>query len=130
MKTLKEYQKLAKVGNFNKLHRRVGSNTMIHYVGDTETLCGIKIETPIQNIDPYDGSSIVDKGGMIVTGFFSPLYYDQCGTDRKAQPRVKPTCAECSRLYQQKLYHCSVHGFLSGREVTYSEKCDYCGSSV
>lgn len=120
MKTLKEFENTI----VYKLHRRVSSNTMIHYVSDGpdfKTLCGIEVEHPIQDIDPYDGSSVVDKGGMIVTGFYSPLHYDQC---------VKPTCAECSRLYQQKRYYCTVHGFLSGKEVTFEEKCDYCGNSV
>ena len=129
MKTLKEFENTI----VYKLHRRDGSNTMIHYVGDdsdSKTLCGIEIEHPTRNIDPYDGSSIVDKRGMIVSGFFSPLHYDQCYSDRKAQPWVKPTCAECSRLYQQKLYHCSVHGFLSCKDVTFDEKCDYCANSV
>jgi hypothetical protein len=114
-----------------KLHRRVGGNTMIHYVGaSVKTLCGIEIESPIRHIDPYDNSSIVDNMGMIVTGFSSTLYYEQVGVDRKAQSPVKPTCAECARLLQQMSHHCNIHGYLKGHEVTFNEKCIYCGNTV
>lgn len=116
-----------------KIHRRVKGNTMIHQVADgpdAKTLCGIEVLFPAQNIDPYDGSSIVDDEGMIITGFFSPLYYEQVGTDRIPVPQLQPTCAECSRIKQMLSHHCSVHGYLKGREVTFDEKCDYCGNAV
>jgi len=81
-------------------------------------MCGITIECPITNVDPYDDRTVIDKNGTIVTGFGFNHVHEE------------PTCAECSRLKQQSLYHCSVHGYLSGIEVTYDEKCAYCGNSV
>lgn len=106
-----------------KIHRRVGSNTMIHfyhgpYQYESTTLCGIEIDCPVRNIDDYDDRTIVDKNGIIVTGFG---WHTDC---------PEPTCAECSRIKQMLSHHCSVHGYLKGREVTFDEKCDYCGNAV
>ena len=83
-----------------------------------KTMCGIIIKCPISNIDPYDERTIVDINGLIVTGFGF------------GHTDTEPTCAECSRLKQQSLYHCSVHGYLEGIDVTFNETCVYCGNGV
>lgn len=106
-------------GDYSLAHWRF---FMIHFINiDQKTMCGIKLECPVKNIDPYDSKTIVDKNGIIVTGF---------GLENKFNDYPKPTCAECNRMLQQSLYHCSVHGFLDGIDVTFYEKCVYCGNSV
>jgi hypothetical protein len=92
---------------------------MIHQIGSqNKTLCGIVIECPIEDADPYDDRTIIDKNGLVVTGFGNRHDF------------VEPTCIKCSQEKKKLLYYCSVHGYVSGKEVTYDEKCDYCGNSV
>ena len=40
------------------------------------------------------------------------------------------TCPRCIEELKKTHYHCPEHGFIAGKEVTFDEKCDYCGSPV
>jgi hypothetical protein len=44
------------------------------------------------------------------------------------------TCPKCKEIAKQWLiktrYYCLVHGFLKREEVTFNERCTYCGQNV
>ena len=88
-----------------------------------DTLCGLELISPLKNIDVYNDKEVIDGNGVICVNYGKIGVYG-------FKDYKKPTCAECSRILQRSLHHCSVHGFLDGRDVTFNSKCDYCGESV
>lgn len=74
------------------------------------------------------------KPDVTVSTVISSKYTTLCG---KTALRIKTTkdpnivtCPRCIDDLKVKRYWCMDHGFLSDVDVTFDEKCDYCGNSI
>jgi rRNA maturation protein Nop10 len=61
-------------------------------------------------------------------------YSTACGKTSERIPHSRDvnevTCPRCLEEMKKVMYFCNEHGFIDGIEVTYDEKCDYCGDDV
>lgn len=113
---------------------------MIHFLYFAGILCGIEIPTKTTDDyinyhtnKPYNSilagekyTTIRHKNGII-------FVINEC--PELSQKEIicslnSVNCPDCINILKMKLYHCNNHGFLLGKEVTFDEKCDYCGLSV
>ena len=109
---------------------------MIHCLTYNGTYCGLMPIKPFIDYDtkiPLDEiiydvkhTNAIDKNGMI---FIHQFDYGLTQLERcTALNRVN--CPDCLDIIKSKSYYCNIHGSLIGREVTFDEKCIYCGLDV
>jgi len=84
-----------------------------------ETACGIPI-------NPDNWGEPVRHPHYGAYTYFDP----DNKTEMTSYELDKIKCEGCLRFLKSGLYYCEIHGFIGGAEVTFDEKCDYCGRAV
>ena len=84
----------------------------------TKTACGIWF-------DPHSVKEIKSKPDFGGTDYSVEELGNLIGIDLEMID-----CPDCITELKKQLYHCSTHGFVTFDDVTFDEKCDYCGESV